>query len=82
MLCSRAAQLQSAVKCAHGTGTRVSVRSGGHSYGAFGLSGALVVDVAEFQAISYNSATGVATIGAGVRLGNMAEGLFARGGRG
>ena len=59
----------------------MSARAGGHSYGAFGLSGTLVVDLSEFQAVSYNSATKVVTIGAGRRLGNVAEDLFAFGGR-
>lgn len=79
---NHAFQVQSAVKCAHANKIRVSVKGGGHSYGAYGLSGTLVLDMAEFQTVNLDQTTKIATVGAGVRLGNMANKLFSLGKRG
>lgn len=62
----------------------VTARSGGHSYAAYGLGGAdghLVVDLSNFNDISVDSVTGIATIGAGSRLGDIAIALFDQAGR-
>lgn len=62
----------------------MAARSGGHSYGAYGLGGqdgSLMVDLGSFQTISLDKSTNIATVGAGVRLGNMASKLFSLGGR-
>jgi len=74
-------QVQSAVRCASIANVRVSVKSGGHSYGAYGLAGALVIDMVEFQSVTLDRTTQIATVGAGVRLGNLATKLFQLGGR-
>ncbi len=71
--------------CATSTGTKVTARSGGHSYAAYGLGGEdghLVIDLRNFQEISLDNQAHVATVGAGVRLGNLAERLYALGHRG
>ena len=70
------------MRCAASTGTRTTVKSGGHSYGAYGLAGALVIDLLEFQTVAVDAATKVATVGGGVRLGNMAARIYAQGQRG
>ncbi|KAF9541279.1 glucooligosaccharide oxidase [Agrocybe pediades] len=57
-------------------------RSGGHSYIANGLGGkdgVLIVDLRNFNAITVDSKTNVASIGTGNRLGNVALGLNAKG---
>lgn len=69
-------QVQAAVKCAYNSNTKVSVKGGGHSYGAYGLAGSVVIDMVSFQQVAVDSGTKVASIGAGVRLGNMASQLF------
>lgn len=63
---------------------KVAARRGGHSYSANGLGGAdgsLVIDVKIFKSIEVDQATGVAAIGAGIRLGDVAVGLYERGKR-
>ncbi|CCX30517.1 hypothetical protein FPQ18DRAFT_312236 [Pyronema domesticum] len=76
------AEVEEALKCAYSTNTRVSAKSGGHSYSASGLSGNMVMDMVEFQEVSYDASTTIATVGSGVRLGNMATKLFQLGERG
>lgn len=78
-------QVQSAVKCAAKFKKKVQARSGGHSYGAYALGGRdghLVVDLENFQEVTFNKKTGLAKVGAGVRLGNMALKLWNQGGVG
>ncbi|KAI5789793.1 hypothetical protein FPQ18DRAFT_339187 [Pyronema domesticum] len=70
------------LKCAYSTNTRVSAKSGGHSYSASGLSGNMVIDMVEFQEVSCDASSTIATVGSGVRLGNMATRLFQLGERG
>ncbi|KAI9624590.1 hypothetical protein H4Q26_016819 [Puccinia striiformis f. sp. tritici PST-130] len=62
---------------------RLSARSGGHSYAAYGLGGAdgaLVIDLQRIRQISVDS-SGEAVIGPGIRLGDLAIGLNRQGGR-
>jgi FAD/FMN-containing dehydrogenase len=75
------ADVQASVKCAYNAGIKVTVKSGGHSYGAYGLDGSMVIDMLEFQNVTVDSTTNIASVGAGIRLGNMASKLFALGGR-
>ncbi|KAL7266474.1 hypothetical protein RUND412_010979 [Rhizina undulata] len=79
------AQVASAVNCARKTNTKVVARSGGHSYAAFGIGGvdgSLMVDLVGFQQVSVDPTTKVATVGGGVRLGNLATQIFNQAGRG
>lgn len=57
------------------------MKGGGHSYGAFALVGAMIIDMVEFQGVEWDSTTDIASVGAGIRLGNMASQLFDLGGR-
>lgn len=68
-------QVQAAVRCAHDAGIKVTVRSGGHSYGAYALYGTMVLDLSEFQEVTLDSSN-IASVGGGVRLGNMATKIF------
>ncbi|KAL0630899.1 hypothetical protein Q9L58_010247 [Maublancomyces gigas] len=69
------ADVQAAVRCAYDAGIKVTVRSGGHSYGAYGLYGTMVLDLSEFQDVTLDSSN-IASVGGGVRLGNMATKIF------
>lgn len=80
-----AQDVAAAVKCAAASNGTVPVaaRSGGHSYGAFGLGGqdgALVVDLSQMKNIVVNSDE-TATFQTGNRLGDVALALFNNGGR-
>ena len=79
---STLAHVKSAMKCASKTNTKVSVKSGGHSYGAYALSGTLVMDLQELQTVSYSPSSKLVTVGGGVRLGNLATKLYAAAQRG
>ncbi|MCJ1477586.1 hypothetical protein MMC13_006259 [Lambiella insularis] len=70
--------ISDAVICAAASGVKVQPKSGGHSYASFssgGQNGAMVIDLENFQNISVD-ANGMAIIGAGVRLGNLALGIY------
>ena len=67
-----------AVLCAGKSNIKVQAKGGGHSYASFssgGQNGAMVIDLESFQQITVG-AGGVAQIGGGVRLGDMALGIF------
>ncbi|KAL8660713.1 MAG: hypothetical protein Q9202_006293 [Teloschistes flavicans] len=67
-----------AVVCAGQNNVKVQARSGGHSYASFSLggqSGSMVIDLESFQTIKVD-ANKVATVGGGVRLGNLALGIY------
>lgn len=77
-------QVSAAVKCAAATDIKVQPRGGGHSYGAMGLGGkdgAFMIDMKRFQKIEVDDVTKIATVGPGVRLGNLVLGLDAAGKR-
>ncbi|KAG0641266.1 hypothetical protein HOY80DRAFT_1039526 [Tuber brumale] len=79
-----AGHVSSAVTCAKKFNTKVAARSGGHSYAAFGLGGAdgnLMIDMKKFRNLSVEPGTNVATVGAGLRLGDVATGLYEIAGR-
>ncbi|KAB5514915.1 hypothetical protein GE09DRAFT_916345, partial [Coniochaeta sp. 2T2.1] len=75
---STVAHVQTAVSCAAKVGVKVNPKSGGHSYASFGLGGEnghLVVELDRLNAVSVDSATKIATIEAGARLGHVATAL-------
>lgn len=68
------ADAAAAVKCAADNGVPIAPRSGGHSFEGYsggGRDGVLIVDLALLTKFSVDKATGVATIGAGWRLGPL-----------
>ncbi|KAK0742757.1 hypothetical protein B0T18DRAFT_481258 [Schizothecium vesticola] len=80
------AQISAAVLCASSLNIPVQAKSGGHSYASFSsggdvLSQTLVVDLENFQDVVVNNTTYVASVGGGVRLGNLALGIYAQGER-
>jgi hypothetical protein len=77
-------QASQAVQCAAASNIAVTSRGGGHSYvadGVGGKDGSLVVDLTAFNAVSVDASTGIATIGAGGRLGTIYSKLMQQGGR-
>ncbi|KAI9789690.1 MAG: hypothetical protein M1816_005865 [Peltula sp. TS41687] len=74
-----------AVRCASDAGVKVQARGGGHSYASFssgGQNGHMVINLEPLQEITLDTRTGIAKVGGGVRLGNMALGIFNQGKRG
>ncbi|KAF9920811.1 hypothetical protein FBU30_009261 [Linnemannia zychae] len=76
------ADAAAAIQCAVANKVAVAPRSGGHSfegYGQGGKDGTLVIDLSLFQKFSMDTKTGIATIGAGFRLGPLYSKLWAAG---
>jgi len=74
--------VQDAVKCAAQTGLKVQAKSGGHSYASFssgGKAGSMMISLQSFQTIQLDTSSGVAQVGGGVRLGNLADGIWNQG---
>lgn len=70
--------ISDAVLCAGQHRVKVQAKSGGHSYASYssgGQNGSMVIDLEDFQEISLG-ADGIAKVGAGVRLGNLALGIY------
>ncbi|KAK1225377.1 hypothetical protein PQX77_011687 [Marasmius sp. AFHP31] len=77
-----AEEVSKVVTMGGGNGMKVVARSGGHSYIANGLggkNGTLVVDMSNMKGLSVDSASNVATIETGNRLGDVALGLNEKG---
>ena len=67
-----------AVVCASQNGVKVQAKGGGHSYASYssgGQNGSMVIDLENFHDISVD-AKGIAKVGGGVRLGNLALGIY------
>ncbi|KAH6898199.1 FAD binding domain-containing protein [Thelonectria olida] len=72
-----------AVKCAQENGIKVQAKSGGHSYGNFGLGGdgELAIDLVNLKGFGMNETTWQATVGGGMHLGELDQYLHKNGGR-
>jgi len=76
------AQVQAAVACGSKLGIQVSPKSGGHSYASHGIGGEnghLMVDLKYWNSVALDKSSGIATIGPGSRLGNVAQALYTQG---
>ncbi|KAK8112317.1 glucooligosaccharide oxidase [Apiospora kogelbergensis] len=76
-------QIQKAVNCGRQSNLKVSAKAGGHSYTAGGFGGEdghLVVELDRMYNVTLDSATNIATVQPGTRLGHMATqtGHFSR----
>lgn len=75
-----AGQISDAVLCAAENNVKVQAKSGGHSYASFssgGQNGSMVIDLQAFQDIEVDPDEYYqAKVGAGLRLGNLALGLY------
>lgn len=73
-------QVAATVQCAAQNGYKVQAKSGGHSYANFGLGdGAVAIDLVNINQYSIDNATGYATIGAGLKLGDIDNNLHETG---
>ncbi|KAK4643840.1 hypothetical protein QC761_0072050 [Podospora bellae-mahoneyi] len=77
-------QIPAAISCASKYGIPVQAKSGGHSYASYstgGHNGILMIDLENFNSVSLDNRTGIAAVGGGVRLGNLAQGIWDQGRR-
>ncbi|KAK4655108.1 hypothetical protein QC762_0072570 [Podospora pseudocomata] len=77
-------QITAAVSCASKYGIPVQAKSGGHSYASYstgGHNGILMIDLENFNSVSLDNRTGIAAVGGGVSLGNLAQGIWEQGRR-
>ena len=71
--------ISDAVVCAAKSKVKVQAKGGGHSYASYssgGQSGSMVIDLEGFQTITVDPTTFIAKAGGGVRLGNLAQGIY------
>ncbi|KAL1602633.1 hypothetical protein SLS60_006050 [Paraconiothyrium brasiliense] len=76
--------VQDAVVCGAKAGLKIQAKSGGHSYASFssgGKDGSMVIDLEPFQTVALDTSSGVVQVGGGVRLGNLADGIYQQGKR-
>jgi FAD/FMN-containing dehydrogenase len=73
VLCERPADVAEAIALARRFGLQMATRSGGHSVAGRSSTGGLLIDVTPMCSVSV--AGGVATVGAGVRLGTLYDAL-------
>lgn len=74
--------VQDAVVCAAKAGLKVQAKSGGHSYSSNSLGGkdgSMSINLESFQTVQLDQSSGIATVGGGVRLGNLADGIWNQG---
>lgn len=74
--------VQDAVVCAAQAGLKVQAKSGGHSYSSNGLGGkdgSMSINLQSLQTIQLDQSSGIVTVGGGVRLGNLADGIWNQG---
>jgi len=77
--CEGAEDVARAIAWARRHGIRISVRSGGHSYGGYSTGPGLVVDVSHMDGIAVDGSGRMARVGAGARLIDVYEALWRRG---
>ncbi|KAI0145078.1 Glucooligosaccharide oxidase [Xylariaceae sp. FL1272] len=79
-----AEEIQSAIVCGAQMGYKVTAKSGGHSYGSYGLGGEdghLIIELDRMYAVKLDTETNIATSEPGARLGHLAVELWAQGKR-
>ncbi|KAH9816187.1 hypothetical protein DFH28DRAFT_891890 [Melampsora americana] len=79
-----AKEVSKAVKISVAEKVPVCARSGGHSYAAYafcGKDGAVVIDLKRLKKIKVTASNGIAEIGTGNRVGEVALGIYSQGKR-
>ncbi|KAK2592792.1 hypothetical protein QQS21_009496 [Conoideocrella luteorostrata] len=77
-------QISAAVACGESSEVRVTAKSGGHSFGSYGLGGEdghLLIDLAGMNQVKLDNGSHVAKVQPGARLGHVATELFNQGRR-
>ncbi|GME28156.1 Glucooligosaccharide oxidase [Neofusicoccum parvum] len=75
--------ISDAVVCASENNVKVQAKSGGHSYSSFssgGKDGSMIINLQEFQDVTLDD-QGIAKVGGGLRLGNLAQSIYDQGKR-
>lgn len=65
--CMSEKDVATTVKWARQKGIPITTRSGGHSYGGYSSTNELLVDISGMSDITFNSSTGLVTVGGGAR---------------
>lgn len=81
VLPTTAQHVQDAVVCAANGGLKVQAKSGGHSYASFssgGKDGSMMISLESFSSVAVDQ-SGLVKVGGGVRLGNLADGIWTQG---
>jgi FAD/FMN-containing dehydrogenase len=73
VLCATPADVAETISLAHRTGLRTAVRSGGHCFAGRSSTRGIVIDLTPMRSLSVSD--GVATVGAGARLGEVYDAL-------
>ena len=76
--CESAADVAKAIRWSRQHAIRIAARSGGHSYGGYSAGQGLVIDVSRIDGIAVNPGRTQATIGAGARLIDVYDRLWAK----
>jgi FAD/FMN-containing dehydrogenase len=71
--CETPADVSETILFARRSGLRTATRSGGHCFAGRSSTGGIVIDVSPMNSVSVSS--GVATVGAGARLGEVYDAL-------
>lgn len=79
-----AEEISAIVQCAISNNVKIQAKSGGHSYGNFGLGGTdgkISIDMVNFQDFTMDTNTWQATVGSGTLLGDLTTRLHDNGKR-
>ena len=79
VFCNSAQDVWRTVRWSRKYAIRVVARSGGHSYGGYSTCRGVVVDLTRLSGVTVDHAAGTASVGAGARLIDLVQGLFAEG---
>jgi hypothetical protein len=79
VFCNSAQDVWRTVRWSRRHSIRVVARSGGHSYGGYSTCRGVVVDLSRLSGVNVDHAAGRAEVGAGARLIDVVQGLFAQG---
>lgn len=80
VFCEAVRDVQNAVRWSRAHGVPLRARGGRHSYEDYSvLNGGLVIDVSRLNTVELDREAGVARIGAGARLGQVYDALWAQG---
>ncbi|HEV2262567.1 MAG TPA: FAD-binding oxidoreductase [Candidatus Rubrimentiphilum sp.] len=70
-MCKSARDVSSSILWARENGVALVARSGGHSYAGYSSTSGLMIDMRAMNSVSLDEGTGVATLGGGVRNGDV-----------
>jgi FAD/FMN-containing dehydrogenase len=73
--CRSVADVQRSIAFARKNDLPMTARCGGHSYAGYSTSKGIVIDVGGLAGVHFDPASGLATVGAGVRMIDLAAGL-------